>query len=551
MSHSGPSLMYVLYILILLIVSFNLCTNGQKLPTENEKEEIVVDDLLPKEVVVIGAGIAGLAAARRLSADKQNFTVKVYEARRDRYGGRIWTDKLTNMKARGAEVDLGGSALSVISKENPLIELAEKFDLKVASVQKLQFIIPWKKISYSGDDLSKITHQAAQILGQAVNESKTEKIEVSMKEAIDKVLGKRETEDLDSAAAHLVRCLPSYILDNYSSRNYKPENIDVGYDKLLLDGMGELIDRLVSGSTEEPPLHLNLNKAARQIKVDKGRRKVLVRFHGGVQVAADIVVVAVPVSVIASGELLFEPDLPKKYQLALHEISISAGNKVIVEFEHAFWSAEYGVFTRAVRTDAERGNLQTWVNVNNLIGHPVLIGLLFGQPAVEFEILNPEEAKNYVIDVLNEMFGEDLVKQGGKVVRFQHSKWVTDPLSLGASTYPKVGSDPGLWDTFSQPLCPYIYFAGEHTSFEAHGTLHGAYNSGIRVGDQILTGLCETLRKEEERRIEEARRKKEEQKNATKDDKLDDSLDDDVNIDEDEDDTVEEVAQSKKEKTEL
>lgn len=95
---------------VLLIFMLNVCANGQEPPSKKEKkagvekpkEEIVQEQYyLPKEVVVIGAGIAGLAAARRLSEDRTNFTVKVFEARRDRYGGRVWTDKLTNMKARG------------------------------------------------------------------------------------------------------------------------------------------------------------------------------------------------------------------------------------------------------------------------------------------------------------------------------------------------------------------------------------------------------------------------------------------------------------------
>ena len=55
-----------------------------------------------KEVAVIGGGIAGLAAARRIQTqDRSSFDVRVYEARRERYGGRVWTDKLKNPKARG------------------------------------------------------------------------------------------------------------------------------------------------------------------------------------------------------------------------------------------------------------------------------------------------------------------------------------------------------------------------------------------------------------------------------------------------------------------
>lgn len=46
-----------------------------------------------------------------------------------------------------------------------------------------------------------------------------------------------------SAGVDFVKCLPSYILENYSTRNYRPEALDVGYDKILVDGMGELMDR--------------------------------------------------------------------------------------------------------------------------------------------------------------------------------------------------------------------------------------------------------------------------------------------------------------------
>lgn len=65
-----------------------------------------------------------------------------------------------------------------------------------------------------------------------------------------------------------------------------------------------------------------------------------------------------------------------------------------MEFERVFWPTEFGVFTRAVRSDAERGNLQTWVNINRFVAKPVLTGFLCGQPAVEFEKLDSEEAKN-------------------------------------------------------------------------------------------------------------------------------------------------------------
>ncbi|CAL1526224.1 unnamed protein product [Lymnaea stagnalis] len=526
-------LLATLVVLLLLAISI-VPNNGTKEKVKNKKKEVPVQKKeppkkvdrkdypgLPKEVLIIGAGMAGLAAARRISSDRSNFTVKVYEARQERFGGRVWTDKLKDMSAKGAEVDLGGSAFNVVSKNNPLVKLAEDFELKSTKLDNLQFIVPWEQKHFSGEELTQITRQAGQILGQALNESKSVETEISVKEAIDKVLASGAIASSDSPGALLIKSLPSYILRDYSTRNYTPELLDVGYEKVLLDGMGELVDRLLSGSPEEPPLHLHLNKAVRQIKVDKSQGKVLVRFRDGSQVSADFVVVAVPSTIISTGGLLFEPALPKKYQLAAKEMGMSAGDKIIIQFERPFWSPDYGVFVRAVNRDSDRGNLQTWVNINRIVGVPALGGFLTGDPAVKFEKMTNEDAEELVITVLNEMFGEEVVKQGGKIVKFQRSQWVTDEWSKGASTYPKVGNDPSLWDTFSQPLCPYIYFAGEHTQFDSHGSLHGAYNSGIRAGDQILTGLCELLRKEEIQRKKEERRKKEEAKKKKEGDKAD------------------------------
>ena len=58
--------------------------------------------VLEKQVVVIGGGIAGLSAARQIvNRGRGKFFVRVYEARRERYGGRVWTNRLQNPKARG------------------------------------------------------------------------------------------------------------------------------------------------------------------------------------------------------------------------------------------------------------------------------------------------------------------------------------------------------------------------------------------------------------------------------------------------------------------
>ena len=74
------------------------------------------------------------------------------------------------------------------------------------------------------------------------------------------------------------------------------------------------------------------------------------------------------------------------------------------------------------------------------------------------------------------------------------------------------GSDPKFWDSLSKPLCPHIYFVGEHTSFDGHGSLHGAYNTGVRAANLILSDHCEKKKVEEEKqRRRKAIKKKKDQ----------------------------------------
>ena len=72
---------------------------------------------------------------------------------------------------------------------------------------------------------------------------------------------------------------------------------------------------------------------------------------------------------------------------------MSDGNKIVVEFDSAFWSDDYGVFLLAARTAEDRGCLQTWLNLHKLLVKPVLMGLLLGNAARHMESLSQEEVE--------------------------------------------------------------------------------------------------------------------------------------------------------------
>ena len=79
-------------------------------------------------------------------------------------------------------------------------------------------------------------------------------------------------------------------------------------------------------------------------------------------------------------------------------------------------------------------------------------------------------------------------------------KWTKPTVCIPICLIPPSGSSPSMWDIFAEPICPGVYFAGEHTSFVDHGTVHGAYVSGLRAASQIMGDLCEQKRLEQEER---------------------------------------------------
>ncbi|XP_046583815.1 polyamine oxidase 5-like [Haliotis rubra] len=163
--------------------------------------------------------------------------------------------------------------------------------------------------------------------------------------------------------------------------------------------------------------------------------------------------------------------------------------------------------------------MQKWLNMHKLVGPPVLVSMIGGPASLKFENMTDEEVKSLVRERLTTLFGPDA--ESREIVKLLRSSWKSTVYSGLGNSYPKVGNDISMWNTLSEPLCPYIYFAGEHTIFKGIGTLHGAYNSGIRAAEQIMSELCEQrARRRERRRQEEEGRGREGRKERKKKKKI-------------------------------
>ncbi len=400
------------------------------------------------DVIVIGAGIAGLAAGHTLQS--AGCRVLVLEARQ-RIGGRIWTDTRYGPVEFGAEFIHGHRAASW--------ELVRHAGLPTSCWGRDRRFAIGGRMLAPDDPISTAVLQLYQQIccyrGPEV--SVAELIERStalpaVKQLVGRWLANLEGADLSRLSATALareRRLSTIGEDNF--------HIDCGYQRLL--------EPLSTNLTIELGTVVTLIRwNADQVEVMPADRR---------QWRARYLVVTVPVSLLQAGLPAFEPPLPTDKQTALAAIPMGHVTKLVLWFEQRFWSD----FT-VLSTD---GVIATWWPVSSA-RTPTLMGYAGGQQAIRVAELGESEAIAVALRELQTLFAVEVKPYflGGRLI-----DWSRDPWSRGAYTYSSAGT-PAARVTLAMPLGP-IHFAGEATVTGAEiATVHGAFESGRRAARAIL-----------------------------------------------------------------
>ncbi|MEZ4629707.1 MAG: FAD-dependent oxidoreductase [Deinococcales bacterium] len=437
------------------------------------------------DVLILGAGMAGLSAAHRLK--KTGLSFLILEAR-PRLGGRTHTDS-----SLGPHVDMGASWLHgptgnplkpLVDKLNIAHELADFTNEQGGSVMAYEKGHGWLHEKAYAQGLQAYYGDMARLSASPLEKPPVEAR--SLADLYQAGYPKKQLFEDDHYAARLKGYLYSSLIRVQESDAAPLEEIDwrddsyhklPGGDALLYGGgyraiLNDLARDLVEGEDYwlESPIS----------QIDYGTDGVRVTAARGV-VKAKTLICTLPLGVLKSSQVTFNPALPPEKAAAIERLGVGDYEKLVLKFPDIFWPRQP---KRLHYLDPKGPHiLASWLNVAHFTGDAVLLAYAGGSRAKAMNQLADETLLNLAQELLAEMFGEIPAP-----LSYLRSNWSKDPYSQGSYSFPQVGQRPEDRAMLARNFGP-LFFAGEATHSHFYGTAHGAYETGILAALEILNFL--------------------------------------------------------------
>ncbi|KAJ6836695.1 lysine-specific histone demethylase 1-like protein 3-like [Iris pallida] len=446
------------------------------------REKIPAEPTKPNNtVVIVGAGLSGLAAARQLLSF--GFKVVVLEGRK-RCGGRVYTKRMEGASSNASAIaaaDLGGSVLTG-TLGNPLAIVAKQLGSVMHKVRDKCPLYGPDGRPVDPDVDTKVEHAFNRLLDKA---SKLRQCmgEVSMDvslgaalETFRQVYGDAVTDEemnlfnwhlanLEYANAELLSRLSLAFWD-------QDDPYDMGGDHCFLPGGN---GRLIQALAENVPIIYE--KTVHTIRYGGDGVQVIA---GGQVYEGDMALCTVPLGVLKKGTIKFVPELPQRKLDGIKRLGFGLLNKVAMLFPHVFWSTDLDTFGHLAEVPSRRGEFFLFYSYATVAGGPLLIALVAGEAAHSFESMPPTDAVTQVLQILRGIFEP----QGINVpdpLQSVCTRWGTDSFSLGSYSNVAVGASGDDYDIMAESVGDgRLFFAGEATTRRYPATMHGAFLSGLR-----------------------------------------------------------------------
>jgi monoamine oxidase len=406
------------------------------------------------DIAVIGAGGAGLSAAKQLAA--AGLKVLVLEAR-DRIGGRAWTDS----SSVGENWDRGCSWLHS-SQVNPFVAYAQANGFDIRPDRTLRIV-------YAG---AKRLSEAQTAGLRALADRMNRELEAAGRRGLDIPAEQAFTIETRQDAWYPLAAARLTAWEGVEPANFSAldsfQYVDKGENLLIPKGYGTLL--LHYGRDVDVRLRTPVSR------VRWSGQGVVLETPAG-SLSARVVIVAVPPSIVSQGSLVFSPYLPAEVLQAHSDLPLGLMNKVALRFRKNVFPGELSEGLRQQASGARGMSYLTRLWDSN-----VAVGASAGVLAWELEAAGEAAAIDFGLGELAQMLGNDVKRQFD---RGAATAWAADPFSRGAYSHCLPGRY-GARQVLTRPVAGRILFAGEHTEQSAYGTLHGAHLSGLRAARQAL-----------------------------------------------------------------
>ena len=440
------------------------------------------------EVVVIGAGVAGLACAQALC--EAGLRVTILEAR-NRIGGRIWTvhPSLTN-----APVELGAEFIHGLPRE--VWQIVERADLQTHELTGNRWRLEQAKLAPASGSWDLIDS-----IFRRIDESAPDQ---SFQEFLEHACSDLPQHTRIEAAAYVENfhaCNASRISAHALARWHRSDREIQGHRGFrFAKGYEGLVGAFVAASRPDL-LTVRLNTVVTEIAWNPSTVEVAAQSpdqqpHSSIR--ADAAVITLPLGVLQApartgGAVCFRPELTEKAD-ELKQLEMGAAIRLVLCFRHCFWT-DYKLVRSPMRdmsflSSPEELFPTWWSSVS--AGTAMLTGWSGGVRAEQLSGLGSTAIMERGLEVLHHVFGVPLETLRALVQEHFVHDWKSDPYCRGAYSYALADSREAA-RRLAAPVGNTLFFAGEATDSSGHnGTVHGAIASGQRAATELLS--CGGLR---------------------------------------------------------